>query len=139
MQTENLKPQTSNYKHLTIANHNNKLSTDCFIVIDIAPPESRRPKRIDLETRLYSASSGDGCIFVKIIDLLFLPFIKLTDHFTLWANGQTYIEFKTAFFAAHPNVTEQTEMIIYYYQRCNEADQHRISETRNGNEIKIFC
>jgi hypothetical protein len=113
------------YKELSIANHNNKLAGEYFIVIDFAPAPERIPKRSQVEQKLYSAKHNDETIFVKIIDLLPVQFKQLTDHITLWANAKTYIEFKQEWFAQHPHCTEETPMMVYYYKKV------QISETIN--------
>lgn len=108
------------YKELNIANHNNKLATECFIVIDKSPGKDKVPTRSQVESRLYAAKHNSETVFVKIIDLLFLPFGKLTDHFTFWANGKNADEFKADWLQQHPHTTAETEMLIYYYKRAEE-------------------
>jgi hypothetical protein len=119
--------QQTTYKELSIANHNNKLATECFIVIDKSPGKENVPTRYKVESRLYAAKYNNETVFVKIIDLLFVPFGKLTDHFTFWANGKNYDEFKADWLQQHPRTTDETEMIIYYYKRAEEKSLSVIS------------
>jgi hypothetical protein len=111
------------HKHLTIANHNNRLATECFIVIDLSPGKNCIPPRSVMESRLYSATIPDSGeeIFVKLIDLLIIKFKQLTDHITLWANALNYIDYKKEFFQVHKHATEETEIIVYYYQRVKDG------------------
>ncbi len=122
MQTQNQTPLqgTGVYKELSIHNHNNKLATECFIVIDLSPGRNKVPPRSVMEGRLYSASHDGETIFVKIIDMLFIKFHQLTDHITLWANGLSYIDFKKEFFEKHNHAVEETEVIVYYYRRVSD-------------------
>lgn len=107
-------------KELNIANHNNKLATECFIVIERSPGRDRIPSRSEVESRLYSAKHNDDLIFVKIIDMLFVPFGRLTDHLTYWGNGLNATEYQIEFLKKHPATNADTEMVVYYYQRVRE-------------------
>lgn len=113
--------QTETAKSLTIENHSNKLASDCFIVIDVAPPADRIPTRSDLENRLYTASYNNETVFVKIIDLLFLPLHRLTDHFTWWGYNMHADDFiNQVLKPGHPRLNSETPLIIYYYQKAKQ-------------------
>lgn len=108
------------YKELSIENHNNKLASECFIVVDLAPDKQRIPARSELEGRIYAATHNKETMYVKIIDLLFVSFAKLTDHITLWSNCLNADEFRASWLQKHPETKPDTEMIIYYYQKLKE-------------------
>lgn len=104
-------------KELKIKNYNNCLLSDVFITIGIAPPREKIPARHIVEGSLFFFSLDDEKIFIRCIDIFFVKFKNLTDHFTLWAYGKNYDEYKAWWLSENTDTTDDTIMIVCYYRK----------------------
>ncbi len=110
--------ETTKAKELKIVNHNNILASQVFITIGISPPLENVPPRHQVEAAIFYATLNDEKIFVKCIDIMFAQFDKLTDHFTLWAYGKNYDEYREWWMKQYPETKADTVMIICYYKKA---------------------
>lgn len=104
-------------KRLVLDNANNQLALDVFFQINISPPRSRMPHYEQLADQLFIVDHKGSQIFVRLIEIWFLPFREICDMETLMFSGKRSLEWKLQFKQSHPDTGDETEMAIYCYQK----------------------
>ena len=99
---------------ISLANYNNKLWCNAFVVINLPPPEPLKP---DDHTKIFSILVNGKNVLVRIVSVITVPFLKVGEWYTLPANGLTEGEWRRYWMGIHPNTTDETLIGIYYYKR----------------------
>lgn len=118
----------TNAKPLKVANDNNKLQQKEFIVIHFAPARAHFNRQGDfvpgvLEKdfdRVYVIEDNGMQIFVKLNSFLRLPFKDISSWYTQLCSGQDAYFWKFDFMTKYPQVTNDTELAVYYYERVEK-------------------
>ncbi len=122
MVTQEVKPDIKIYPMVIATNHNNKLSCDHFIILQVAKmngiPESVAEKTI------FNISTKDNShppVNAKVIDSIRQPLKEISSLLT-WLSHEMPRDTFINKLLEQPKINLDTEMVAYIYQRLPQLD-----------------
>lgn len=101
-------------------NYNNKLQCQAFIHIDLAP--TTIPQRDKVEGITIEIATADGShptIKAQLLDMLFFKISQCPNAYTLPSHGLTNTDFCHYILNKHKNLSFNSQLAVYYYQKIN--------------------
>lgn len=104
-------------KRLLLKNDNNRLHCLAFTQLHFAPPVAIRESDL---SQVYVVNVDNGEVFLKMVDLVRVPFEHISSVHTIPAAGKQSDEWKKDWLKLYPSTNANTMMAVYMYQRLTD-------------------
>ncbi len=103
-------------KPLYLNNDNNRLRCDAFIQLHFAPMKQITESDFS-QTYVLKVDNED--VFVRMVDMVRIPFDQVGSVLTLPASGKESAEWRKDWLKTYPTTNANTMMAVYMYKRID--------------------